>query len=121
MANSSITNYERFVSTPKEVANYFGKSLSWVYKNQNELGVRKLKGSLFFPQKEELYERLFCKKEGVEVRLYPQGNQIHGSMVQEKIQGKRCRIKEKSRAKKSCSKDAIRDNPNRHNLFDFGE
>lgn len=48
MENSFNKTKEQFVCTPKEVAHYLGKSVSWVYKNQSELGVRKLGGSLFF-------------------------------------------------------------------------
>ena len=46
--NSFNTKKEQIAFTAKEIANYLGKSVSWVYKNQNELGVRKLGGSLFF-------------------------------------------------------------------------
>jgi len=37
------------ILTPEEVAQYLRKSLSWVYKNWQILGGRKLRGSLFFP------------------------------------------------------------------------
>ena len=49
------------IMTPKEVAVYLRRSESWVYKNWRILGGRKLKGSLFFPTKGDLYERLFGK------------------------------------------------------------
>jgi hypothetical protein len=41
------------IMTPEEVALYLRKSTSWVYKHWQELGGRKLGGSLFFPRKEE--------------------------------------------------------------------
>jgi hypothetical protein len=39
------------IMTPEEVAQFLRKSVSWVYKNWEALGGRKLKGSLFFPNK----------------------------------------------------------------------
>ena len=53
------------ILTVEEAALYLRKSPSWVYKNWQVLGGRKLGGSLFFPRKEELYERLFGKGQGV--------------------------------------------------------
>ena len=44
MDNSFKIEKEQIACTPKEVAYYLGKSVSWVYKNQNELG-----GSLEVP------------------------------------------------------------------------
>jgi hypothetical protein len=55
--------------TPEDVALFLRKSVSWIYKHWRELGGVKIGGSIFFPEKETLYERLFCRKEGVEVRL----------------------------------------------------
>ena len=78
------TDSEYDILTPEEVARYLRKSTSWVYKHWQELGGRKLGGSLFFPGKEDLYERLFGKGKGVEVRLHPGGNQIHQGLVQTK-------------------------------------
>jgi len=45
--------------TSEEVAQFLHKSPSWVYKNWQLLGGVKLRGSLFFPNKEDLYEHLF--------------------------------------------------------------
>ena len=56
---------DKNILSPEEVAQYLRKSLSWVYKNAGLLGARKLGGSLFFPAKEDLYERLFCQRKGV--------------------------------------------------------
>ncbi len=73
--------------TPDEVAQFFKKSTSWVYKNWKELGGTKLGGSLFFPCREDLYELLFQKGKGVEIRLRPEGKQVHGDLVQNKKRG----------------------------------
>jgi hypothetical protein len=111
---------DTIVTTPKEVALYFGKSLSWVYKNQNELGVRKLRGSLFFPKKEELYERLFCKKEEpVEIRLYPERKKVHGNLVQNEDRCETSRSKKKRGNKITNSNGAVKDNSNRYGLLDI--
>jgi hypothetical protein len=72
------------IMIPEEIAQYLRKSLSWVYKNWRKLGGVKLGGSLFFPRKEDLYERLFGTWEGVEVRLHPERGQVHKQLVQNK-------------------------------------
>jgi hypothetical protein len=38
----------------EEIAQYMRKSLSWVYKNAELLGARRLKGSLFFSARKNL-------------------------------------------------------------------
>ena len=83
------------ILTPEEVAFYLRKSTSWVYKHWQELGGRKLGGSLFFPGKEDLYERLFCQRKGVEVRLHPERDPAHGGLVQNQKRGPKGRIKTK--------------------------
>ena len=83
------------IMTPEEVARYLRKSLSWVYKNWQVLGSVKLGGSLLFPKKEDLYERLFGKREGMEVRLHPEGGQVHRSLVQNQKPGQTGRSKKK--------------------------
>ena len=55
---------ERDILSVEEVARLFKKSPSWVYKNWEELGGRKLGGSLFFPRKEDLYEPIFSQGKG---------------------------------------------------------
>jgi hypothetical protein len=84
MSNTIDTEFEHDILTPEETARYLRKSTSWVYKHWQELGGRKLGGSLFFPRKENLYEHLFGKGKGVEVRLHPGGNQAHQGLVQTK-------------------------------------
>ena len=86
---------DKHIMTPKETAQYLRKSLSWVYKNSAALGGRKLGGSLFFPAREDLYERIFCKREGVEVRIHPHGNQAYGNLVQNENRGQTIRGRKK--------------------------
>ena len=74
------------------------KSTSWVYKNWKELGGGKLGGSLFFPRKEDLYERIFNQREGVAIRLHPEGSQVHRGLVQNQKRGQ-ARPKQKERRK----------------------
>lgn len=118
MKNHSLKNE---ILTVKEVAEYLGKSKSWVYKHQEKLGVRKLGGSLFFPKEGELYERLFCKEKQMEIRLQLQGKSVLKSMVSNESKSQTSRSKKKRGAKKSHTKDEAGADPNRHNLFDFGK
>jgi hypothetical protein len=108
----SQNEYE--IMTPEEVAQFLKKSTSWVYKNWQKLGGRKLRGSLFFPRKEELYERIFGKEQNmVEVRFCPEGEPIHTGRIQNKNRGKKSRGQKKGGNKQH--KD--RDDSNRHGLF----
>jgi hypothetical protein len=118
MENSPTNNNRKFVSTAKEVAEYHGKSVSWVYKYKNELGVRKLGGSLFFSNMEELHERLFCKEKRVEIRFHSEGMQTHGSVVQNKKGCQTIRIKKKKGTKESFPNISTKDDPNRYGLLD---
>ncbi|MCP4341201.1 MAG: hypothetical protein GY799_20545 [Desulfobulbaceae bacterium] len=36
---------------------------------------------MFFPPKEVLYERLFCKEQGVEIRFYDEKPEIHSGLI----------------------------------------
>ena len=74
---------EKSILTPEEIAQYLRKSLSWVYKNWQVLGGVKLGGSLFFPSKEDLYERLFGKGKGWRYDFTHQGTRHTGGLVQE--------------------------------------
>ena len=108
-----ITN--KYIQTVEEVAQYFQKSPSWVYKNWKLLGGKKLGGSLIFPAKEDLYERiLFPKKTGVEVRLHQTGNQVYGNLVENKERGQRGRRSEKGG---NCESKTYSDDQNRHGLL----
>jgi len=112
----SQNQYE--IMTPEEVAQFLKKSTSWVYKNWQKLSGRKLGGSLFFPRKEELYERIFCKGQGlVEVRLCPEEKQVHTRWLQNKNRSQKGRSKKKGGNKQSEN----RDDPNRHNIFGTGK
>ena len=95
MNKSIIDNKSlRGIMTPEEVARFLKKSTSWVYKNWQRLGGVKLGGSLFFPRKEDLYERIFCQGEGVALRLHPAGKKIHRSLVQDQKGGNKGRSKD---------------------------
>jgi hypothetical protein len=105
--------------TVEETAQFLQKSSSWVYKHKKKLGGRKLGGSLFFPKKEDLYERILFKgKKAVSVRVHREGNKIHGNLVQTENGSKRSRGQKKGGNQKSETTD---DNPNRHDLFDVNK
>lgn len=107
-------NSKNYIQTVEEVAQYFQKSQSWVYKNWKILGGKKLGGSLVFPAQEDLYERIFCTKEGVEIRLHHKRNQIHKIMVPNE---ERC-IRSRSKAKGGNQESKTdSDWANRHGLF----
>jgi len=113
-------NYNYEMMTLEEVAQYFRKSQSWVYKNWKILGGEKLGGSLVFPAKEDLYEHVFCEKEGVEVRLHLKRNQVHECLVPNKERGTGSRGKKKGGNNKPAS-EIDSDAPNRHGLLGIGE
>ena len=114
MSNSIDTELEHDILTLEEVALYLRKSTSWVYKNWQALGGRKLGGSLFFPKKEDLYERLFGKRKGLEVRLQPGRNQAHEGLVQTKTGRTKGGRTKKGGVKKSAAEDR---DANRHGLL----
>ena len=117
MALSNIDTTEKHsILTPEEVAKFLHKSVSWVYKHSEELGGRKLGGSLFFPRKEELYEHLFSTREGMEVRFHPDSKQVHKIRLQNKNIGKKSNGQKKGGNKKLKN----RDDPNRHGLLGTG-
>jgi len=102
----------------QEVAQFFHHHNSWVYKHQKKLGGRKLGGSLIFPAEEDLYERIFCTKERVEVRLHNEGNQVHERLVQNKGRGKKSRSRKEEGNNKSEGSISA---PNRHGLLGIGK
>lgn len=76
--------------------------------------------------KENLYERLFGKGQGVEVRLHPEGGQIHGSLVQNKKRGIGGRGKKATGIEEPSvpAGDGVtgdREDHNRHGLFGIGK
>ncbi len=113
------------ILTPEEVARFFRKSASWVYKNWKELGGRKLGGSLFFPKKEDLYEHLFSQGKGVAVRLHPEG-QVHRGLVQNKKGSNKGRSKKEGGDIKATIGEGRKEyaaegsDPNRHGLLGSG-
>jgi hypothetical protein len=111
-------DFEYAIMIPEEVARYLHKSLSWVYKNWQLLGGRKLRGSLFFPRKEDLYERLFGKGEGVEVRFHSQRDQVHKHLVRNKKQGEASGSKKKGGDTQPKTGEG---DPNRHGLLGTGQ
>ena len=105
------------IMNPDEVAQFFQKSTSWVYKNRKILGGVKLGGSLFFPSKEDLYERIFNKKQGMEVRLHPEGDSAHRGRVQDQKRCPQGRSTKKGGGKQSAACIGTAD---RHNLLGTG-
>jgi hypothetical protein len=103
------------IQTPEEVAIYYKKSTSWVYDHWEELGGVKLGGSLFFPSKEDLYERLFNKRQRIPLRLYAKRTKTHGNVVQNKKGGKKSRRTAKGRVEQAGGEDS-----NRHGILDPG-
>ncbi len=106
------------ILTPKEVAQYLKVSVSWVYKNQDILGGRKLRGSLRFPGKDDLYEYLFRTTQRMEVRFPIQQKEVSKQLLQNQDRGKRSRGRKKKGTEESCpdSRDL-----NRHGLLDANE
>jgi len=91
---------KKCINNVEEIAQYLHKSSSWVYKNWKVLGGRKLRGSLFFPSKEDLYERVLFKEEkAVSVRVHREGNQVHGNLVQIKTEARDAEGKRKEEIK----------------------
>jgi len=84
LTSTAIEAVDRRVMSVKEVAQFMQKSVSWVYKNADDLGGRKLGGSLIFPSKEDLYDYLFYQKKGLAVRVRDERRTVHQSLVQNK-------------------------------------
>ena len=110
-------NNRKSIMTIQEVAQFLHKSESWVYKHWRELGGKKLGGSLFFKGKEDLYDCLFCKQEGMEIRLHSQGDQTHGNLVRNKTEGKKSGSRKEGKTKQSAT---VATDANRHNLLGVG-
>lgn len=72
---------------PADIAELFSQSLAWVRKHYRELGGAKIGGRMFFPPREVMYERLFCREEGVAVRLHAERPEIRQGMVSNKERG----------------------------------
>jgi hypothetical protein len=113
--NNGLTSTDqKRIMTVEETAHFLRKSPTWVYRHAEELGGRKLGGSLFFPSKEDLYEHLFGRREGVEVRIRTQQSSIHQSRIQKEKRG------QSSRGRKTKGVEKSKHDPNaanRHGLF----
>jgi len=105
------------MSTPMKVAQWLNASVSWVYKNKDLLGGRKLRGLLRFPAKEDLYEHFF-RQQRMAVRFPVQQKEVSKQLLQDQDRGKSRRGRKKKGTEKS-SPDSK--NPNRHGLLDLGE
>jgi hypothetical protein len=103
------------IMTPEEVAAFCQKSTSWVYAHWEELGGVKLGGSLMFPNKEDLYELLFHKRQGLALRFYAERKTKHGDVVQNKKGGKKSR-----RGKTEGVEQTSGHDPNRHGILGPG-
>ncbi len=101
----------------KEAALFLKKSESWVYQNYKEIGGRKIKGALFLPCKEEIYERLFCESEKfLEVRIPAQQKTVYESRVQDQKRSPG----RGSRKKKGGEEPDTGNRQDRHGLFRVG-
>ena len=118
-SDTTIEGNESFaIMTVEEVAQYFRKSVSWVYKNWEVLGGKKLGGSLIFPAKEDLYERIFSERQRVEVRLHDERNPVLESLVQNNERRTKCRNRKEEKISKSERGNGDR---NRHGLLGIGK
>src|SRR5690606_32215773 len=101
---------------------FLRKSVSWVYKHWRELGGVKLGGSLLFPNKEDLYERLFGEGQGMALRLHSRRSALYRSLVQDKEKGTGCRIRKKKGARQTTKRKEGRTGKrrDRHNLLGDG-
>ena len=101
MQEHPIDTAEKFeIMTPEEVARYLRKSTSWVYKNWQVLGGRKLGGSLFFPRKENLYERIFGQGKGWRYDFTLNGIRHTEAWFKTKTEAKKAEEKRKEELKK---------------------
>ncbi|MBU0664732.1 MAG: hypothetical protein KJ990_09345 [Proteobacteria bacterium] len=100
--------------TPDEVASFFKKSTSWVYKNWKILGGVKLGGSLFFPNQEEMYDLLFQQRKPVGGSPHSPGKQESGNSVQDQNKKQAEQNKQLGKIEKAATGG---ESSNRHGLF----
>lgn len=97
----------------KDVAGFLKRSNSWVYKNHKELGGVKIGGSVLFPSRKEIYERLFKQEtEMVRVLLPVQKETVHKGRFQKEKGGPGSRGRKEKR-----SKETKENGINRHGLL----
>jgi len=102
----------------KDVAKFLKRSPSWVYKNFDKLGGVKIGGSVLFPSRKEIYERLFKPpEEMVRVLLPVQKTALHRGRIQEEKGCPGSGSREEKRTKKSKEKTR----GNRHGLLDLAQ
>jgi predicted DNA-binding transcriptional regulator AlpA len=112
-SKNSISNneYNKEVIGVKDVAQFLGRSISWVYEHYQDLGGVKIGGSLLFPSQKEIYERLFRpKKEILRVRFPVQ----RGKVLEGGFQDKKSRDCGTGKKKKKLETG---EDPNRHGLL----
>ena len=99
----------------KDVAEFLKISQAWVYKNYKLIGGVKIGGSVRFPSRKEMYERLFQQKTEMVGVLFPsQQTALHQGRVQNQERG----ISRRSRKKKGGQTTATAsDRANRHGLL----
>lgn len=111
MEKSFIDNNSHHdILTPREVAQWLRKDLSWVYRHKTELGGVKLGGCLFFPGKEQLYDSLFQKGKRVEIPLHPAQKEVCQQFLSDQSRS------QKGRGRKKGG-DKAGNNPDRHGLL----
>jgi len=98
---------------PADIAELFSQSLAWDSKHFRELGGAKIGGRVFFPPREVMYERLFCREEEVAARLHTERTAIHQCMVSNKERGQT--------SGRGAAQTLDEANPNRHGLCDISQ
>ncbi len=78
---------EKEIMTPEEVARYLNKILSWVYKNKELLGGMKVGGAVFFPNKQDIYNRIFStkKKTAIKPEKFSSNKQIRSDIYRDNL------------------------------------
>lgn len=100
------------VLSVKDVAEYLGKSVDWVYDHAEEIGGVKRGGSWFFPCKDDIYDYLFKDRKGIPVRFHGKGQAPHQGLVQDETGRPKGRSKKKGGSRKATENGS----PGRHGL-----
>jgi len=95
----------------QEAADFLKMSLSWVYDHYQELGGRKIGGTVLFPSKGAIYEHLFGQtKEPVAVRL-----------PAERAEAPRLRLCDQKRSSKRNGRAQKADNYDPHGILNLAK
>ena len=98
--------FNREIMTVEEVARFLRKSESWIYKHWKDLGGARLGGSLFFPSREDLYERIFHQGEGLlAIRVHENGKRYTGAG----FKTRRDALREEARRKEEVENGVVRE------------